>query len=215
VAAVQEWDPAHNRLVAQIPTGPSPHLAQHFPGMPFGVVVVQGPGEIQLFDPASHQVLRSIAVGQQPHWMDRGVDSNQLLVSNEGSNSVSIVDLPSGQSRTVAVGNAPRKIAVQHPAGPSSAMSSAMSAATGAAVPVSIANFNFEPMQIKAVPGQTVTWTNRDGAPHGLAFQNGAAGSALLLPGQSFSRKFDQPGSFDYVCSVHPYMTGKVLVGAR
>ncbi|MDB5849056.1 MAG: hypothetical protein JWP29_2808 [Rhodoferax sp.] len=203
VAAVQEWDPAQNRMVAQIATGPSPHLAHHFAGMAFGVVVVQGPGEVQLFDPASHQALRSIAVGQQPHWMDRGVDSNQLLVSNEGSNSVSIVDLASGQSRTVAVGNAPRKIAVQHPAG------------QVGAVPVAIADFNFAPVETLAVVGQTVTWTNRDGAPHGLAFQDGAAGSDLLLPGQSFSRKFDGPGSFDYVCSVHPYMTGKVVVGAR
>lgn len=202
VAAVQEVDTAQNRIVAQIPTGISPHLAQHFSSMPFGVVVVQGPGEVQLFDPVSRQPLRSIKVGQQPHWMDRGIDANQLLVSNEGSNSVSILDLTSGQSRTVAVGNAPRKIAVQHGGG-------RPAAAHGE---VSIANFAFLPPQMKVKPGQRVTWNNRDGAPHGLGFADGGPGQALLLPGQTFSRVFERSGTYDYVCSVHPYMTGQVVV---
>ncbi|APW38825.1 hypothetical protein RD110_17755 [Rhodoferax koreense] len=202
VAAVQEVDTGQNRIVAQIPTGISPHLAQHFARMPFGVVVVQGPGEVQLFDPASRQPLRSVKVGQQPHWMDRGEEDNQLLVSNEGSDSVSIVDLASGQTRTVAVGHAPRKIAVQH------------AGAHVSSHEVSIANFAFQPAQITVAPGQRVTWTNRDGAPHGVAFADRSPGQDLLLPGKSFSRVFDAPGVYDYACSVHPYMTGKVVVRA-
>ncbi len=200
VAAVQVADPARNQTVAQIPTGVSPHLAQQFAGMAFGLVVVQGPGELTLFDPATRLALRSIAVGQQPHWMDQGVDSNQVLVSNEGSNSVSIVDLASGQSRTVAVGNAPRKVAVQHGSSPA------------AGAQVSIANFAFEPTQTTIAPGQRVTWTNDDGAPHGLVFKDGKPGKDLLLPGQRFSRSYDQPGSYDYICSVHAYMAGRVVV---
>jgi plastocyanin len=64
-------------------------------------------------------------------------------------------------------------------------------------------------------PGQTVTWSNDDGAPHGLAYHDGAKGTDVLLPGASFSRTYDQPGTFDYLCAVHPYMTGKVIVEAR
>jgi len=60
-----------------------------------------------------------------------------------------------------------------------------------------------------------VVWTNDDGAPHGLAFKDGAAGTDLLLPGAQFARAFAQPGTYDYVCSVHPYMTGRVVVSAR
>jgi plastocyanin len=45
-------------------------------------------------------------------------------------------------------------------------------------------------------------------------YKDGAKGTDLLLPGASFSRSFDKPGTYDYACSVHPYMMGKVLVRA-
>jgi plastocyanin len=80
---------------------------------------------------------------------------------------------------------------------------------------VSIANFTFTPAQVTIAPGMTVTWTNDDGAPHGLEYQDGAKGTDLLLPGASFSRQFDRPGTYDYNCSVHPYMTGRVVVRAQ
>ena len=80
---------------------------------------------------------------------------------------------------------------------------------------VSIANFAFAPEQITIAPGESVTWTNDDGAPHGLEFHDGARGTDLLLPGASFSRRFDRPGTYDYNCSVHPYMTGRVVVRAQ
>ena len=54
-----------------------------------------------------------------------------------------------------------------------------------------------------------------DGAPHGLVYQDGAKGTDLLLPGASFSRQFDRPGTYDYSCAVHPYMTGRVIVRAQ
>ena len=97
----------------------------------------------------------------------------------------------------------------------------ALCAETVAATPakesakVSIANFAFEPAEITIAPGGSVTWTNDDGAPHGLKYKDGAAGTDLLLPGASFSRRFDQPGTYDYNCSVHPYMTGHVVVRAQ
>jgi hypothetical protein len=53
------------------------------------------------------------------------------------------------------------------------------------------------------------------GAPHGLAYKDGAKGIDVLLPGAQFSRTYDRPGTFDYLCAVHPYMTGKVVVQAR
>lgn len=202
VSAVQVFDPASNRLVAQIPTGVSPHVAHHFPGTSAGVVVVQGPGELMMFDPATRAASGSVAVGKQPHWVDVLPDHKKVMVTNEGSNDVTVVDLAGGPAVTIPVGNAPRKVAVQHRPG------------TSAQAKVSIDNFAFAPVDLAIATGQRVTWINNDGAPHGIAFADGAPGMDLMLPGQSFKRTFSRPGVYDYVCAVHPYMTAKVTVGA-
>ena len=91
----------------------------------------------------------------------------------------------------------------------------AQAAAVKGGAKVSIANFEFTPGEITIAPGESVTWTNDDGAPHGLVYQDGAKGTDLLLPGASFSRQFDRPGTYDYSCAVHPYMTGRVIVRAQ
>jgi plastocyanin len=98
-------------------------------------------------------------------------------------------------------------------------MAKAVFAAPAAAVKsgakVSIVNFAFTPGEITIAPGETVTWTNDDGAPHGLEYNDGVKGVDPLLPGASFSRQFDRPGTYEYNCSVHPYMTGRVVVRAN
>lgn len=203
VSAVQVIDPGANRIVGQIATGVSPHIAQHFAGTAVGVVVVQGPGELMLFDPATLAPIRAVAVGKQPHWVDVLPGGQQVMVSNEGSNDVSVVDLAGGPTSTIAVGVAPRKVAVQH---------ATLAAASGATV--SIDNFAFAPAQLTISAGQSVRWVNKDGAPHGIAFKDGAPGMELMLPGQDFSRTFSRPGVYDYRCAVHPYMTGRVTVRA-
>ena len=201
VSAVQVIDPESNRIMAQIATGISPHIAHHFAGTAAGVVVVQGPGELMLFDPATLAPIRSVAVGKQPHWVDILPDGKQVMVTNEGSNDVSVVDLAGGQTSTIAVGVAPRKVAVQH--------------TVIAGTKVSINNFAFEPAQFTVSVGQSVSWVNNDGAPHGIAFKDGAPGMELMLPGQGFSRSFSKPGVYDYACAVHPYMTARVTVRAQ
>ncbi|SEF26736.1 plastocyanin/azurin family copper-binding protein [Variovorax sp. NFACC27] len=207
VPAVQVLDPATNQWGAPVPTGVSPHIAQHFAGMANGAVVVQGPGEVMLFDPVTRAAVRSIGVGKQPHWLDLSADGKKLWVSNEGSNDVSVVDLGGGAMHTVAVGNAPRKIAVQR-------VALSEGAHAGASTHVTIRNFAFEPAQIIVKAGERVSWQNDDGAPHGLVFKDGSAGIDLLLPGKSFARSFDKPGVYEYACSVHPYMTARVTVVA-
>jgi len=82
-------------------------------------------------------------------------------------------------------------------------------------VKISIINFQFTPAEVTIAPGESVTWVNDDGAPHGLEYNDGSSGKDLLLPGESYNRRFDQPGTYDYNCSVHPYMTGRVIVRAR
>ncbi len=79
---------------------------------------------------------------------------------------------------------------------------------------VDIQNFAFQPANIQVQPGTTVTWTNRDTAPHTVAFSNGSGmqGSAVLRQGDTFSYTFKTAGTFQYYCSVHPYMVGTVTV---
>src|SRR6266545_1745927 len=116
LSSVQVLDPASDRIVAQIPTGVSPHFVSYPRGSAFGIVVVQGPSELLLFDPATNKPARSIAVGKQPHWATASGDGKTAYVTNEGSNDVTVVNLATGKTATVAVGNAPRKVVVQRTA---------------------------------------------------------------------------------------------------
>lgn len=205
VSSVQVLDPASDKIVAQIPTGVSPHFVGYPQRSEFGIVVVQGPGELSLFDPATNKPTRNVAVGKQPHWAATSSDGKTTYVTNEGSNDVTVVDLGTGRTATIPVGNAPRKVVVQR----------ATTVSGKSATKVSIANFAFTPAETVIASGESVTWSNDDGAPHGLEYQDGGKGIDLLLPGASFSRSFDRPGTYDYHCSVHPYMTGRVVVRAQ
>ncbi len=204
LSSVQVLDPASDRIVGQIPTGVSPHFVSYPGGSAFGMVVVQGPGELLLFNPATNMPARSVAVGKQPHWATTSGDGKTAYVTNEGSNDVTVVDLATGKTATVAVGNAPRKIVVQR----------TVATLEKNAAEVSIMNFAFTPAEVTIAPGESVTWINDDGAPHGLEYHDGVKGTDLLLPGASFRRRFDRTGTYDYNCSVHPYMTGRVVVRA-
>ena len=89
-------------------------------------------------------------------------------------------------------------------------------AATGhtqaAAVEVKIDNFSFSPATLTVTPGTTVTWTNRDDIPHTVVSDDKIFKSKVLDTDEKFSYTFDKPGSYPYFCSVHPKMTGKVVV---
>jgi amicyanin len=73
-------------------------------------------------------------------------------------------------------------------------------------------NFAFQPTNIQVKVGTTVTWTNQDNAPHSVTFKNGMKDSGLLSQGQSFSYTFNTPGTYQYYCTVHPYMVATVTI---
>lgn len=77
-------------------------------------------------------------------------------------------------------------------------------------VDISINNFAFNPKQRNVKIGTTVTWTNDDPAPHTVTFDDFT--SATLITGQTFSHTFTQAGTFNYHCSLHPSMTGQIIV---
>ena len=78
---------------------------------------------------------------------------------------------------------------------------------------VAIHNFAFLPAALTVKPGTTVVWTNRDGEPHTVTDVDQHFKSPALDTDDSFRHRFDEPGTFTYVCMLHPHMTGTITVG--
>ena len=81
-----------------------------------------------------------------------------------------------------------------------------------AATAVNIGNFTFGPKTLTVPVGTTVTWTNGDDVPHTVRATDGAFASKPLDTGDKFSVTFKTAGEHSYFCSIHPMMTGKVIV---
>ncbi|SRR5258707_15533112 len=77
---------------------------------------------------------------------------------------------------------------------------------------VKIDNFSFGPAAVTVEVGTTVTWTNRDDIPHTVVSDEKVFKSKVLDTDEKFSFTFTKPGTYGYFCSVHPKMTGKVVV---
>ena len=79
---------------------------------------------------------------------------------------------------------------------------------------VAIKDFAFAPASTTVKKGTTVTWTNSDQDPHTVT-STGSGGplrSPTLQTGQSYQYTFDTPGTFEYLCTIHPFMTATVTV---
>lgn len=86
------------------------------------------------------------------------------------------------------------------------------SGAPSAAREVKIDNFSFGPSELVVTPGATVTWVNRDDIPHTVVDRNSAFKSPPLDTDGTYSHRFREPGAYDYFCSLHPHMTGRIIV---
>src|SRR5215813_4090344 len=86
------------------------------------------------------------------------------------------------------------------------------SVAQNTAASVTIDNFVFEPAKLTIKPGTTVTWTNRDDIPHTVASKDRLFKSKAMDTDESYSFTFSTPGEYIYFCSLHPHMTGTIVV---
>jgi plastocyanin len=77
---------------------------------------------------------------------------------------------------------------------------------------VKIDNFSFGPQTVTVSVGATVTWINRDDIPHTVVSTDGVFNSKVKDTDEKFSYTFAKAGTYLYYCSVHPKMTGKVVV---
>jgi amicyanin len=78
---------------------------------------------------------------------------------------------------------------------------------------VKIGNFTFGPQELKVKSGTTVTWTNEDDIPHTVVSPNNYR-SKVLDTDATYSFTFTTPGTYKYFCSLHPHMTGTIVVEA-
>lgn len=78
---------------------------------------------------------------------------------------------------------------------------------------VIVDDFNFSPASTAVPAGTTVTWINRDGMPHNIVSVDRKFKSPVLDTDQRFSHTFETPGTYKYFCSIHPKMTGQIVVG--
>ncbi|MCV7204143.1 hypothetical protein B7435_11755 [Mycolicibacterium peregrinum] len=96
------------------------------------------------------------------------------------------------------------------PAAPAAPANTSSAPVSGTAV--SIDNFAFTPATLTVHRGDTVTWTNHDEEPHTVAAGDGSFRSPGMDSNATFSFTFTNPGSYDYICSIHPSMHGTVVV---
>lgn len=73
-------------------------------------------------------------------------------------------------------------------------------------------DFHFSPMSLTVPAGATVIWRNLDEEPHTVASDAGLFRSGGLDRNDSFTFKFDRPGTYRFICSIHPSMMGTIVV---
>jgi plastocyanin len=77
---------------------------------------------------------------------------------------------------------------------------------------VTLRNIAIQPATVTIAVGGTVTWVNQDPMTHNLADDAGNWGSGPMASGKSYSHQFSKAGTFPYHCTIHPSMTGEIVV---
>lgn len=96
--------------------------------------------------------------------------------------------------------------------GPTGTPTPTTTSQTGATA-VEIVNYNFVPRNITVPAGTTVTWTNKDSVQHTVTSTSGVFNSGPLNEGQTFSYTFNRTGTYEYECTIHPFIPhGNVIV---
>ncbi len=110
-------------------------------------------------------------------------------------------DGTAGGSSTAAGGTAERSVTAKTAASP------------GMSIDIKMEGIKFEPDEVTIMTGTTIVWTNKDPVNHNVTAADGSFASGDLGKGGTFSYTFEEPGTYEYVCTLHPPdMKGKVTV---
>jgi YVTN family beta-propeller protein len=202
IDAISVLDAASKKIIAKIPVGASPHHPVFTKDGKYLLVVSQGTNELNFIDRSKNALVTTVKTGKQPHWIALSADSSTAFVTNESSNDVSVIDLGALKAiSTIKVGNGPRKIVVQK----------ATAKLLDDPVPVSIEKFSF-PDTVTITAGQSIVWQNNDSVSHSVQSTDGSWDSGEITSGKSFTFRFDKPGTYQYTCGYHAFMTGTIVV---
>ncbi len=113
------------------------------------------------------------------------------------------------------VSTPPSAPAASPPSNPPPTAVTVSRAGTSASKSVSIVDFGFKPGSITVNTGDTVQWTNNGEVPEGHDVTGDGLDSGLMNPGDTYSHTFSATGTFSYICTIHPSMTGTVKVLER
>jgi plastocyanin len=119
---------------------------------------------------------------------------------------------PRGRRIGLVIGAAGVSVALATAAPELTAAGEAVVAAVTNTATVNIDNFAFAPAALTVTAGTTVTWKNEEDSPHRIGDKNGTFKSAALDTDNTFSYTFAAPGEYPYICTIHPYMVGKIIV---
>ncbi|MDE1146188.1 MAG: cupredoxin family copper-binding protein [Azospirillaceae bacterium] len=86
--------------------------------------------------------------------------------------------------------------------------------AWAATVEIRIDNFTFTPAEVRVAPGTTIVWINADDIPHAIAASDKSFKSKVLDTDDRYTLTVAGPGTIAYFCSLHPHMTGRIIVDA-
>ena len=124
------------------------------------------------------------------------VAAGTLALAGCGTSASGVARNPSAQTPTSAAPVAPAPTAT----------------APTAVAAVGIVNFAFTPAALTVKAGTTVVWTNKDSIGHTVNLTRAGINSAVLNQNDKFSHTFTAPGTYDYICSIHPFMHGSIAV---
>jgi plastocyanin len=113
---------------------------------------------------------------------------------------------------TAATSAPPASSAAPPSTAASEAAADCESSTDAAAVDVAIAGFAFEPDPVTAAVGDVITWTNEDSQPHSAVVGDAGCETETLAQGDAGSLVFNAPGTYSYVCGIHPAMTGTIEI---
>ncbi|WP_448575023.1 cupredoxin domain-containing protein [Thermomicrobium sp.] len=118
----------------------------------------------------------------------------------------------SGTSVPIPAAASPSAPGVLSPVPGAAASTAIPTVAQGGTVEIAVVNFGFQPVEITVAAGTVVVWRNVSPTTHTVVAKNRAFESELLAPGDTYSVTLREPGVYEYECTLHPEMVGRVIV---
>ncbi|MEK6720167.1 MAG: plastocyanin/azurin family copper-binding protein [Chloroflexota bacterium] len=218
----------HPDMTGTVAVTPAPGTTAPPAPAPTPVPPPPSPSDVSAIDFAFSPATIDIVVGTRVTWANRGIALHTVTATDgsfdsglmaAGASFARLFGVPGTfpylcvlhPSMTGVVRVAPAPGATAPPALPTVPPTPRPTAPPGAA---RILDFAFSPTSIRVTAGSAVTWVNEGVAPHTVTSRTGAFDSRIIAAGGRYTRTFETPGTFLYLCSLHPDMTGSVLVAA-